>query len=207
MIIGIFIVPFYYYEGIFSFLFSLITTIIFIQPLIYKIQTGEFFIYTYEGEGFNFFKPAIFEILFSYKKGLFLYTPLLLISLFGLRSMYSRGKFEFYSLILFLGFLTYVLSSWWSWWYGGSFSSRVYMDYLSLFAILLGLAIQSISVNLVRKAYIGLVMALVIVCQIQTFQYRYYYIHWSEMTKEKYWDVFLRVDLLVIPKQVSSSGE
>ena len=186
---------------------AIFVAIIFIQPLIYKIQTGEFFIYTYEGEGFNFFKPAIFEILFSYKKGLFLYTPLLLISLFGLRSMYSRGKFEFYSLILFLGFLTYVLSSWWSWWYGGSFSSRVYMDYLSLFAILLGLAIQSISVNLVRKAYIGLVMALVIVCQIQTFQYRYYYIHWSEMTKEKYWDVFLRVDLLVIPKQVSSSGE
>jgi len=174
--------------------------IIMIQPLLYKIQTGEFFIYTYEGEGFNFLDPAIFDILFSYKKGLFLYTPLLFIALFGFRRLYVQRKFEFYSLAIFLVFLTYILSSWWNWWYGGSFSGRAYLEYLPLFAILLGHALESFTGMNLKRAYVSLILILIVVCQIQTFQYRYYFIHWSEMTQEKYWDVFLRVDLLMKPK-------
>jgi hypothetical protein len=42
-----------------------------------------------------------------------------------------------------------------------------------------------------------MVVLLVIVCQIQTYQYRYNQIHWSEMNKEKYWEVFLRIDKLM----------
>jgi len=114
--------------------------------------------------------------------------------------MYQQSKFEFYSLVLFLGFLTYILSSWWSWWYGGSFSSRAYLEYFPLFGILLGLALESFKRVSLRRAYTSLIVLLIIVCQIQTFQYRYYFIHWSEMNKEKYWDVFLRVDLLLKPK-------
>jgi hypothetical protein len=38
---------------------------------------------------------------------------------------------------------------------------------------------------------------LMFVCQIQTYQYRYGEIHWSEMTKDRYWNVFLRIDRLL----------
>lgn len=174
--------------------------ILFIQPMIYQIQVGSFFIDSYEGEGFNFLDPAMIDILFSYKKGLFVYTPLIFISLLGFGALYQRSKFEFYSLLFFLGFLTYILSSWWCWWYGGSFSSRAYLEYFSLFAILLGLALEHITHKSIKRVYALLMMLFIIVCQIQTYQYRYYYIHWSEMNKVKYWDVFLRVDLLTKPK-------
>lgn len=179
---------------------ALVAAIIFIQPLVYKIQTGEFFVYSYGAEGFNFLDPHILDILFSYKKGLFLYTPLVFIALLGLKSLYRKGKFEFYSLLFFLSFLTYILSSWSSWWYGGSFSSRAYLEFLSLFAILLGLALENFSRKSFKRIYLSLAVLFVVLCQIQTFQYRYYFIHWSEMNKEKYWDVFLRVDLLRQPK-------
>ena len=38
---------------------------------------------------------------------------------------------------------------------------------------------------------LGLIVLLIVVCQIQSYQYRYYEIHYSEMTQVKYWDVFL----------------
>jgi hypothetical protein len=171
--------------------------ILFIQPIIYKISTGHLWVDSYGSEGFNFLNPHMTDILFSYKKGLFLYSPILLLSLTGGYFLWKRNKFECYALFSFLLILTYVLSSWWNWWYGGSFSSRVYLEYIPLFAILLGLTLQDIRSKLVYRSFVSLVFVLVVVCQIQTFQYRYYQIHWENMTREKYWEVFLRVDKLM----------
>jgi len=182
---------------IFTISFILFLCIIAIQFIIYKIQTGHFFIYSYPDEGFYFLNPQLFNILFSYKKGLFLYSPLLFISLAGGFFLYRKNRYQFYTLFISLFLITYVLSSWWNWWYGGSFSSRVYVEYIPLFSILLAMALEGIINKPLKKAYITLIVILVIVCQIQTYQYRYYFIHWEDMTKEKYWNVFLRVDKLI----------
>jgi hypothetical protein len=80
------------------------------------------------------------------------------------------------------------------WYYGGSFSGRVFVEYLPLFAILLALTFKTIQQPLLKKAFTTLIFLLVVLCQIQTYQYRYYQIHWCDMNKEKYWDVFLRID-------------
>ena len=166
------------------------------QLFIYKVSTGSFFVYSYKEEGFNLLSPHMFDILFSYKKGLFLYTPIFLVSLAGLYFSWKKSRFEAYSLALFLLFLVYILSSWWNWWYGGSFSSRVFVEFIPLFAILLGLGLLKLKRKIVRTAYISLIGALIILCQIQTYQYRYYIIHYENMDSEKYWDSFLRMDLL-----------
>ena len=179
--------------------FALFTFLLSIQLIIYKISAGTFFIYSYRDEGFHFLDPHMFDILFSYKKGLFLYTPLLFISLFGGYYLFKKNKFEFFTLFTFLLILTYILSSWFIWWYGGSFSSRVYLEYIPLFAFLLGLALENIRDRWIRRSYFGVIFLLIVVCQIQTYQYRYYKIHWCDMTKEKYWNVFLRIDKLIKP--------
>jgi hypothetical protein len=80
--------------------------IVSIQLFIYKIQTGSFFIYSYDGEGFNFINPQIFDFLFSYKKGLFVYTPMCFLALFGLIPLYKKSRFRFYSLVVFLLVIT-----------------------------------------------------------------------------------------------------
>lgn len=169
-----------------------------IQFMYYKLATGNFFVYSYGEERFNFLKPHILEILFSYKKGLFVYTPIFLISLTGTYYFWKSSKFEFYSLISFLFLIIYVFSSWWMWYYGGSFSSRVFVEYIALFMILLAITFNKIQSINFRKCFIFSIVFFVILCQVQTYQYRYYIIHWSEMTKEKYWDSYLQMGRLLL---------
>ena len=127
----------------------IILSICSIQLIIYKWQTGTFFVYSYGKEGFNFGSPQIANFLFSYKKGFFLYTPICLISLFGFASIW-KDKFKVITLFCFLFFVVYTLSSWWMWYYGGSFSSRVMVDFLPFYAILLGLLLQGTSKTFLR---------------------------------------------------------
>lgn len=164
-----------------------------LQLLIYKLQTGDFIVYSYQGEGFNFLKPHIGAVLFSYRKGLFLYTPLLLFSLAGLLLLYRKSKFSALWLLTFLVLLTYMISSWHMWFYGGSFSQRVFIDFFVFFAVMLALTYQELKPAALRKAYIVATFVLVLFCQFQTYQYRHMIIHWSDMTKEMYWEAMFKL--------------
>ncbi len=175
---------------------AIIFLIISIQFLIYKIQTGHFFVDTYGNEAFNWLSPHPFDFLFSYKKGLFVYTPVLLLSLFGLIVLFKMNRYEFYTVILFLSILVYVLSSWWSWWYGGSFGTRVMLEYYSVFVLLLVVLMERIDKSKLKFVFYSILLIAVVVSQIQTYQYRYYHIHWEKMDKQHYWNSFLRIDLL-----------
>lgn len=166
---------------------------LFIQILIYKISTGDYWVYSYLDEGFNFLKPNMLNILFSFRKGLFLYTPMLMLS-FGW--IFFAGKQSRTAIFFWLAFfllITYVFSSWWMWYYGGSFSSRVYVEYIGVFMIPLALMFHQIKNKLLYSILVCSVVTLIFLCQLQTYQYRYYLIHWSDMNKEKYWDAFLRI--------------
>lgn len=168
-----------------------------IQLIIYKLSTGHFFFYSYGNDHFNFLEPHLFDMLFSYKKGLFLYTPMYFIPVVAAFFLWKSRRFESISFLAFFLLITYILSSWWQWYYGGSFSSRVYVEYLPLFMILLAIALQEIQQRWAKICLSSLIILLVVICQIQTYQYRYGEIHWSEMTKDRYWNVFLRIDRLL----------
>ncbi len=170
------------------FLFSLVAGI---QSLIYYISIDTFWVNSYQDEGFNFLSPHFIDILISYKKGLFLYTPIYLVSFVGLIYLKKENILKCIYWVLFFLLITYIFSSWWMWFYGGSFSSRVYVEFIPLFMILLAIALERISKGLFRSSFITFCFLLVVLCQIQSYQYRYYILHYSEMTQEKYWDVFL----------------
>ncbi len=177
--------------SIFSFLL-----LVSIQLLIYKISTGRFIVDSYQQFGFNFLDPQIVNFLFSYRKGMFVYTPLLFLSLAGFIYIFRSSRFQFFTLLGFLSILVYVFSSWFMWFYGGSFSQRVMIEFYSFFAILLATAIQEIVNSNFKKIFLGLIVLVILVCQVQTYQYRRMQIHWSDMNKEKYWEVFMRIDKL-----------
>jgi len=162
-----------------------------IQGVIYYLQTGSFFVYSYQGEGFNFGNPEMIRFLVSYRKGLFVYTPISFLALGGLWYVWKESGMASAAFLGFLLLVVYVLSSWWLWYYGGSFSSRVMIEYFPFFMILLGILLQRTR----HPAWVvSLLVVLVLVCQIQTYQYRYGYLHYDSMTKELYWDIFLRID-------------
>jgi len=164
------------------------------QLIIYKIQTGHFLVDAYGHESFNFLAPELWNFLFSYKKGLFVYLPLTFVSLLGFVYLWRRSRFQALSLFVFLFVLVYVMSSWWSWWYGGSFGTRVLVEYMAVFGLLLLLAFKSFEKKWPRYALGVLVVALTLFCQLQTYQYRYQMIHWENMDKERYWNVFMNFD-------------
>lgn len=171
--------------------------VISIQLIIYKISTGVFLIYTYGQEGFKFLSPHFIDMLFSYKKGLFVYTPMYLLSFTGLIYLWKTSRFAVLSWLGFFVLITYILSSWWMWFYGGSFSSRVYVEFIPFFMVLLALPFRNINRKGWKITYSTIILLLIIVCQIMSYQYRYTMIHWGSMTKEMYWDVFLRIDKLL----------
>lgn len=60
-------------------------SIILLPIFLWKLQADQWIVYSYGDEGFDFSNPQFFNFLFSYAKGWYLYSPILLIlSLFGL---------------------------------------------------------------------------------------------------------------------------
>lgn len=165
-----------------------------IQLILYKAQTGHWWVYSYGDESFYFGHPRMWAFLMSYKKGVFIYTPIAFVALGGLVWWWRKDRFRTVALIIFLIVMVYFLSSWWNWWYGGSFGQRAVIEYLPFFAILLGGLLTWASGKKARAAVVSLLFVLTIVCQIQIYQYRYGYIHWENMNREKYWKEFLRID-------------
>lgn len=171
-------------------------SVISLQLFAWYAQTGEWIIYSYQGEGFNFLDPAFIDILFSYKKGLFVYTPVLFLSIVGFFIWTIRQQNYYYltTWVFFFTVLTYVLSSWWSWYYGSSFGLRAYIDFYALLFLPLPFFISNIKNLFARLLIIGLSIGFTAVNFIQVYQYNAYILHWDSMNKEKYWQVFLKTD-------------
>lgn len=163
------------------------------QFIIYKVQCGNFFVYSYGEERFNWLHPRPLDFLFSYKKGFFIYTPLTFFAIIGMFYLWRNNRFALYAFLFFSLALIYVLSAWWNWWYGGSFSSRVMIDFYVFAALLLGLAYKLLENKIKASVLTAVIVLAVVLCQLQTYQYRYRLIHWENMTAEKYWDIFLKL--------------
>ena len=188
-IVALFSSPMVLILGVSAFL-----AIVFVQLVIYKIETGNFLVYSYGGEKLDLLNPHLIDFLFSYKKGFFVYTPLAFLALLGSWFWWKSNRFVFFTWAGFLFLVIYVLSSWWMWFYGGSYSSRVMVEYLTFFFIPLALWLSKTKQF---KQLRMLIIILILVNMIQIYQYQYGYIHWSEMNKERYWNNFLRIDKVI----------
>lgn len=174
----------------FVYALGIMAGIIFIQLLYWKLETNHFIIWSYSEEGFNFLHPEFFKVLFSFKKGLFVYTPLLLVAFaiifFSALSLRIKGLF-----LLFFVINNYVISSWWCWWYGGSYGMRPWMEFMPVVILLVALSLNKMDVSKVKVITVFSFLALWINL-VQTYQYATGIIHWSEMNWDKFQQVFLR---------------
>ncbi len=168
----------------------LTTAIVAIQPLLWYLQNGHWYVYTYMGETFNFSDPKIMKTLFSYRKGWFLYTPMMALIFPGLLVMAWQKKYvQFISVFLLFAVALYILSSWWCWYYGGSFGQRTYIDFYPVFAIPIFYFLSSTRVN---KVVVAGMIVLAAFNLIQSYQLKNNIIHYDSMTREGYWKVFLK---------------
>lgn len=181
------------YKAVFITLVIFIS-IVAIQPIFYYLQVGKPWVYAYSDAKLILSEPHFIKVLFSYRKGLFIYTPIAFIAILGLFFLIKKNKFQAITwLLAFMGF-TYILSSWSWWWYGGSFGMRPFIELFPLFTILLAILVQAFKKIYFKGVIIFLLVLLCRVNFIQAYQYRQFILHWYNMNKTSYWNVFLKTD-------------
>ena len=174
-------------------LMAIMAFLVILPQLIYwKTQTDTWVFNSYIDEHFYFGNPHLLELLFSYRKGWLLYTPIMILGCIGLLVTFRKNKQVFYPLALLAVIHIYVLSCWWCWWFGGSFGMRPMIDTYPFFALSLGYFIQWIwHKNIVLKAIASFAIFFILGLNLfQTQQRRNLVIHWDSMSKKAYWHNF-----------------
>ncbi len=173
-------------------------TILFFSPqmLYWKMQTDHFLYNSYHNEGFYFLDPNILDGLFSYRKGWFIYTPIMVFAVTGIFYISREQAALRYAIIGAFLIFVYVVFSWWCWWYGGSFGARAMIDIYGVMAIPLAALVSYI---LHKKIWIQVMLGstfffLIYLNLYQIEQYRRNLIHYDSMSEEAYWTIFLTVD-------------
>jgi len=167
--------------------------IVSLQFIMWHAQSGKWFVWSYPGEGFNFNDPHFIDILFSYRKGWFLYTPVMFFMIVVASFVFiKKDVFRFFSLAILFTVITYVFSSWWYWAYGGSFGSRPFIDYYAFFAFAFALSVNMLNLSWWYKIP-GVVIGILCLYLnlLQTRQYENFILLYDGMDKAKYWKVFL----------------
>lgn len=169
------------------------------QFLYWHAVTGQFLFYSYGPHGGKFFwgQAHILETLFSYKKGWFIYAPLMGFAMAGLILLRKRITELFWPLVVLMVVMIYVQSSWWCWWFGGSFGMRAYVELGGLLALPMAAAFESVLKSpkkWLRTGGMTLVLFFIFLQQFQTYQYKKGLIHYNGMNREVYWKNFLKLD-------------
>lgn len=120
----------------------------FIQLLYWKYVTDEWLVYSYEDQGFSWLKPHILDCLFSGRAGWLIYTPIMVLSLYGFVPLFKNFKSLAPTLFLFSLLFFYITFAWDIWWYGGSVSQRALVQLYAVLAFPLTAFFQSIFMSM-----------------------------------------------------------
>jgi hypothetical protein len=169
------------------------------QMLYWYVYTGEWIFMSYNnpGEGLDLTSPHTVNFLFSFRKGWYIYTPVMVLATVGFAAMYKYRRDFFWPLFTFFLLNLYLVSSWTTWWYAFSYSQRAMLESYPVMAISLGYGIRYARRNgaFFRHSVLVLCFLFTALNLFQTWQYKNGIIHGERMTKEYYFKVFLRTEI------------
>lgn len=164
-----------------------------LQPLLWYVQTGAFYAYGYRGEGFHWTRPEVIKVLIGFRRGLFLWTPMMLLPAACALLLWPTDRLRSTTAVLYWMLSTYIISSWWIWYYGGGYASRVHIDHYPILVIPMVLVLSQWTdfrwglARIFLTATIALNLA-------QLWQYNHGILHHESMDRAKYTYAFLRFD-------------
>jgi hypothetical protein len=166
--------------------------VLFILPVFayWKYATGNWVAYTYSDEGFYFDRPwQIWYGLFGFRKGWFIYTPMLFLAAWGMWGLVKSQQFRPFvqGLLWYLPFNLFIVLSWYGWWYGGCFGNRALVPALALAAYPLAWLLENSRKPLLTYALAGF---FVLLNAFQSFQYQRQILHMDGMTWRAYFYIF-----------------
>jgi hypothetical protein len=164
------------------------------QIIYWYAETGNILYDSYKnpGVGLDLASPHILNVLFSFKKGWFIYTPVMIFSVMGFVQLYRKNKPVFTPVLMYCLIAFYLLASWTEWWYGASFSIRPMITLYPLLAIALGYFLQMIKdKNIAIKTGVYLLIVFFILLNLfQTWQINNYILEPYRMTQKYYFAIF-----------------
>jgi ABC-type multidrug transport system fused ATPase/permease subunit len=167
------------------------------QLIYWKIQTGSYVYYSYGKQRFFFNHPHIWKGLFSYRKGWLLYSPVMILSVFGFIWLKRYNKQLLVPVLAFCLINIYIVFSWWCWWYGGSFGQRALIESYAFLSLPMAACITQLGKNrLILSAILLFALGTVYLNIRQTKQYAEGILHWDSMSKELYWATFNKMQHL-----------
>jgi hypothetical protein len=136
-------------NGLYSLLVSALCAFpVVLQLVTWKQLTGSWLSYSYTGETFDWTHPELVKTLFSSRHGLFFWSPVLLLSMWGLICWNGGHSPPYRKIVLpwLLGglLLWYANSAWHCWWFGDAFGGRAFLELSGLLCIGLALAFARI---------------------------------------------------------------
>jgi hypothetical protein len=166
------------------------------QLALYKWTTGSWLVdayVTHRPIGFRFASPHFAGVLFSTQKGLFFWSPLLLLSVVGF--FVGSGwvsKLRLAAAVV-LGIQTYLVASWSEWQFGASYGHRAFTDGLGLMAIFLAACFEHVASRRYLRATVAVGAAAAVLLSIaQMIQYWIGILPYADTTWSQYRALFLR---------------
>jgi len=164
------------------------------QLFIYFRATGRFLVSSYGDLGFNFASPHLWGVLFSVQKGLFFWSPLLLLAVAGWFLEHKATRPFVAGAAVVMAADIYLIASWWDWQFGSSYGHRGFIDTLPLFALGLASLFEWSMARRRRMMTVSAIAALALFLSVfQMLQYWNGVLPMSDLTWVQYRSVFLRL--------------
>ena len=164
-----------------------------LQMVYWKIYSGSWIYYSYEkGEKLEWIAPYLLKVLFSFRKGWLVYTPMMVFALAGFIPLFKKHRSIFAAVFVFFTVHLLIAASWPTWWYGGSLGQRSMMESYALLAVPLAAFIQWMMKRsgMVKWPLLAVMGFFVLLNLFQTWQYMHYILDPARMTKAYYWKMF-----------------
>lgn len=166
------------------------------QLFYWKLASGGWLYWAYDdpGSSIDFYNPRFLWVLFSFRKGFFIYAPVMIFSIIGFYFLFRKKKEIFIPLLLVSLFHIYLIAC---------FSSLVaygWRAFIELYAVLvipLAFFIDALqnSKRWVRFPVYTLIFALTVINIMQAWQIKVEIIDGYRMTREYYFRVFLKTSV------------
>ena len=163
------------------------------QLLYYRIYAGEFFlnIYNDPGAAFDLFHPKFGYVLFGFRKGWFIYSPLSILGFFGLILIYKKFREYFWPAVIYLALVIYLIASF------NSLTSYGWRGFIQAYATLIlptGFFVQYLmNRSVLIKILAFIVITFFIVLNLfQSYQVKMGVIDGSRMTRAYYFKVLFK---------------
>ncbi len=120
-----------------------------LQVIYWKYAAGEWIVYSYGDQGFNWLHPKIWRGLMGVNIGWWIYTPLMLVAIAGWPGLYRKHRSVFWPAVLTTTLAIYITLSWAHFESGGGLGQRNLIQIYPLMAFPLAMSIE----QLIRTAF------------------------------------------------------